>query len=88
MPETPLLSTPGAPAMREPTNRRLFLGQSLGAIGASGLVAPALGSSGEARGGSPARVVRSLDYPPGCRRAWHDEWGCPCPQLVAAPVGG
>jgi maltose O-acetyltransferase len=32
--------------------------------------------------GNPARVVRSLDYPPGCRRAWHDEWGCPCPQLA------
>jgi acetyltransferase-like isoleucine patch superfamily enzyme len=32
--------------------------------------------------GNPARVVRSLDYPAGCRRAWHDEWGCPCPQLV------
>ena len=26
--------------------------------------------------------VRALDYPAGCRRAWHDEWGCPCPQLV------
>ena len=34
--------------------------------------------------GNPARVVRSLDYPPGCRRAWHDAWGCPCPKLVAA----
>ena len=34
--------------------------------------------------GNPARVVRALTYPPGCRRAWHDEWGCPCPQLVAA----
>ena len=33
--------------------------------------------------GNPARVVRSLDYPAGCRRAWHDEWGCPCPQLAA-----
>nr|MDP9466593.1 hypothetical protein [Actinomycetota bacterium] len=32
--------------------------------------------------GNPARVVRSLDYPPGCKRAWHDDWGCPCPQLV------
>lgn len=34
--------------------------------------------------GNPARVVRALDYPAGCRRAWHDEWGCPCPKLVAA----
>ena len=32
--------------------------------------------------GNPARVVRPLDYPAGCKRAWHDEWGCPCPQLV------
>ncbi len=31
--------------------------------------------------GNPARVVRPLTYPPGCRRAWHDAW-CPCP---AAP---
>ena len=31
--------------------------------------------------GNPARVVRALHYPPGCRRAWHDA-GCPCP---AAP---
>ena len=23
--------------------------------------------------GNPARVVRSLEYPPGCKRAWHDE---------------
>ena len=29
--------------------------------------------------GNPARVVRELHYPPHCRRAWHDEWGCPCP---------
>jgi len=34
--------------------------------------------------GNPARVVRALEYPPGCRRAWHDGWGCPCPELVAA----
>ena len=34
--------------------------------------------------GNPARVVRPLEYPPGCRRAWHDAWGCPCPRLVAA----
>jgi len=32
--------------------------------------------------GNPARVVRSLSYPAGCRRAWHDEW-CPCPKLTA-----
>jgi acetyltransferase-like isoleucine patch superfamily enzyme len=34
--------------------------------------------------GNPARVVRALDYPARCKRAWHDEWGCPCPRLVAA----
>ena len=34
--------------------------------------------------GNPARVVRKLEYPDHCRRAWHDGWGCPCPQLVAA----
>ncbi len=34
--------------------------------------------------GNPARVVRALRYPTGCRRAWHDEQGCPCPTLVAA----
>jgi len=38
--------------------------------------------------GNPARVMRTLDYPPGCRRAWHDEWGCHCPKLVAAEVPG
>ena len=32
--------------------------------------------------GNPARVVRSLSYPPGCRRAWHDAW-CPCPKITA-----
>ena len=35
--------------------------------------------------GNPARVVRALDYPAGCRRAWHDEWGCPCPRLEPVP---
>jgi acetyltransferase-like isoleucine patch superfamily enzyme len=30
--------------------------------------------------GNPARVVRPLVYPPGCRRAWHDAW-CPCDGL-------
>ena len=34
--------------------------------------------------GNPARVVRPLEYPPGCKRAWHDDWGCACPKLVAA----
>ena len=29
--------------------------------------------------GNPARVVRELTYPPGCKRAWHDEV-CPCPK--------
>jgi hypothetical protein len=33
--------------------------------------------------GNPARVVRALEYPAGCRRAWHDAWGCACPKLVA-----
>ena len=33
--------------------------------------------------GNPARVVRSLSYPPGCRRAWHDAW-CPCPKIATA----
>lgn len=32
--------------------------------------------------GNPARVVRELNYPPGCRRAWHDEY-CPCPKVAA-----
>ena len=34
--------------------------------------------------GNPARVIRPLEYPPGCKRAWHDDWGCACPKLVAA----
>jgi acetyltransferase-like isoleucine patch superfamily enzyme len=29
-------------------------------------------------GGNPARVIRKLDYPPGCLRAWHDDQ-CSCP---------
>lgn len=37
--------------------------------------------------GNPARIVRPLEYPAGCRRAWHDEAGCACPKLVEA-VGG
>lgn|GEM_PF-2380668 len=32
--------------------------------------------------GNPARVIRSLTYPAGCKRAWHDEW-CPCPKVAA-----
>jgi len=32
--------------------------------------------------GNPARVVRELTYPAGCRRAWHDEH-CPCPKIEA-----
>ncbi len=32
--------------------------------------------------GNPARVVRQLTYPVGCRRAWHDQW-CPCPKVAA-----
>ncbi len=35
--------------------------------------------------GNPARVVRQLSYPAGCRRAWHDEW-CPCPKVAAVPL--
>ncbi|MCU1693468.1 MAG: acetyltransferase [Frankiales bacterium] len=31
--------------------------------------------------GNPARVVRALTYPAGCRRAWHDAW-CPCPKVT------
>ena len=33
--------------------------------------------------GNPGRVVRSLSYPPGCRRAWHDELWCRCPKVAA-----
>lgn len=33
--------------------------------------------------GNPARVVRELTYPPGCRRAWHDD-PCPCPNIASA----
>lgn len=32
--------------------------------------------------GNPARVIRTLTYPAGCRRAWHDEF-CPCPKVTA-----
>jgi maltose O-acetyltransferase len=32
--------------------------------------------------GNPARVVRTLSYPAGCKRAWHDEH-CPCPKITA-----
>lgn len=37
--------------------------------------------------GNPARVVRALTYPPGCRRAWHDAW-CPCPKVTAVDDEG
>jgi acetyltransferase-like isoleucine patch superfamily enzyme len=30
-------------------------------------------------GGNPATVIRKLDYPEGCLRAWHDEIWCHCP---------
>lgn len=33
--------------------------------------------------GNPAREIRSLTYPVGCRRAWHDELWCPCPKVAA-----
>jgi acetyltransferase-like isoleucine patch superfamily enzyme len=36
--------------------------------------------------GNPARVVRALTYPAGCRRAWHDAW-CPCPKVTAVEDG-
>jgi acetyltransferase-like isoleucine patch superfamily enzyme len=32
--------------------------------------------------GNPARVIRALTYPAGCKRAWHDEF-CPCPKVAA-----
>ncbi|TAL20729.1 MAG: acyltransferase [Frankiales bacterium] len=38
--------------------------------------------------GNPARVIRPLEYPPGCRRAWHDDWGCACPRLVTLEDAG
>ena len=34
--------------------------------------------------GNPARVVRALTYPAGCRRAWHDAWCSPVCQPAAA----
>jgi acetyltransferase-like isoleucine patch superfamily enzyme len=33
--------------------------------------------------GNPAKVVRTLTYPAGCRRAWHDDH-CPCPKIAPA----
>jgi acetyltransferase-like isoleucine patch superfamily enzyme len=33
--------------------------------------------------GNPARVVRTLHYPPGCVRAWHDHT---CPHVDVTPV--
>lgn len=35
--------------------------------------------------GNPARVVRQLDYPEGCLRAWHDGW-CACPRSASRPA--
>lgn len=32
--------------------------------------------------GNPARVVRQLTYPTGCRRAWHDDL-CSCPRMTS-----
>ena len=33
-------------------------------------------------GGNPARLIRSLSYPAGCKRAWHDDY-CACPRVSA-----
>ncbi|GAC1441467.1 MAG: hypothetical protein NVSMB55_09310 [Mycobacteriales bacterium] len=35
--------------------------------------------------GNPARVVRALEYPDHCRRAWHDVY-CWCPGSLLGPV--
>ncbi|MFN2524376.1 MAG: DapH/DapD/GlmU-related protein [Mycobacteriales bacterium] len=35
--------------------------------------------------GNPARVVRELTYPAGCRRAWHDVY-CFCPGSLLNPA--
>lgn len=37
--------------------------------------------------GNPARVIRTLDYPPGCQRAWHDHT-CACRAVAAADEPG
>jgi acetyltransferase-like isoleucine patch superfamily enzyme len=37
--------------------------------------------------GNPARVIRELTYPAGCRRAWHDEH-CPCPKITSVEGTG
>jgi hypothetical protein len=38
--------------------------------------------------GNPGRVVRKLNYPDGCLRAWHDLWcRCPLKDLVNAGSG-
>jgi hypothetical protein len=41
-------------------------------------------------GGNPATVIRKLEYPEGCLRAWHDEIWCRCPlrEQVAAQLAG
>lgn len=33
--------------------------------------------------GNPARVVRTLSYPAGCKRAWHDDF-CVCPKMASS----
>jgi acetyltransferase-like isoleucine patch superfamily enzyme len=33
--------------------------------------------------GNPAKVIRQLDYPEGCLRAWHDDF-CSCPRMGGA----
>ena len=35
--------------------------------------------------GNPARVIRSLSYPPHCQRAWHDIY-CFCPGSLRNPL--
>jgi acetyltransferase-like isoleucine patch superfamily enzyme len=35
-------------------------------------------------GGNPARIIRRLNYPPHCMRAWHDNY-CSCPGTFFGP---
>ena len=35
-------------------------------------------------GGNPARIIRALDYPEHCKRAWCD-WACACPGQPYGP---
>ncbi len=37
--------------------------------------------------GNPARVLRTLNYPEGCLRAWHDIW-CRCPRKDEVAAAG